>query len=145
MTVNYTTAIQAAYEDIIQKIYAIDLHECSEPWKSYEDNANIRETPGQTRLFTLELKKWPQPVTTYSDVEDTQTECNLVIGYDWGPEYDRAAQADLLAILHSLNNPSTIPEGIAFYLVKDEPIWEEIEGFKWANQTIIIEASTTTE
>ena len=145
MTVSYIDAITAANEDIIERIHRIESHGISEKFRAYEDAADIREVTGRTRLFTIEFRKWPKTTTYFSDVEDTATEAMLVIGYNYGPTFDRGAQADLLAIKHALNNPDSLPEGIAFYLVDEDPFWEDIEGFRWANLPIQIQASTTTQ
>lgn len=142
----YEEAINAAYEGIISIVYSIALHNVPESWSVYEHNANIRENTGRTRLFALEfVDEWANPITTYSDVEDTQTKCNIVIGYDYGPEYDRAARADMLSLSHKLNNPETVPDGVAFYLSTDAPSWETSETFRWANLPVIVEISSTTE
>ena len=145
MTVSYEVAMLAAVEDIIQKIGVINNHITDEEWELYEHNADIRENDGQTRLFCIEFRKWPETTTYFSDVEDTETEATLVIGYDYGPLFDVAAQADLIAITHALNSANSVPEGIAFYLVDEEPFWEEIEGFRWVNLPVKIQASTTTQ
>lgn len=144
--VAYSEAIEAAYESIIQIVGSVDTNIVSEPWIAYEHNANIRENPGRTRLFAIELmQEWAAPVTTYSDTEDAETKCNIVIGYDYGPQYDRAARADMLSLMHKLNNPETVPDGVSFYLSNESPTWEIDDNFKWANLPIIIHTSTTTE
>lgn len=142
----YSEAISAAYEGIISIVGSVNLHIVPETWAVYEHNANIRENAGRTRLFALETpEKWAEPITTYSDVEDTQTTVNIVIGYDRGPEYELAARADILSIMHKLNNPESVPDGVSFYLSNQEPNWEDTDTFRWANLPVIVHISSTTE
>jgi len=145
MTTTYTAAITDAVEDIIRKIYNINLHDAEETWECYEHAAEIRDNTGRTRLFGVELVEMAKTVTTFSDHEDTETLANVVIGYDLGPYYDIAMAADYLAIKHALNSPTSVPDGIAYYLVTEVPIFERVENFRWLNIPVVIRANTTTE
>jgi hypothetical protein len=151
MTVTYTEAIFAANLDLIERIMKMDNggvnnHGISERFKYYGDAADIREVTGRTRLFTIEYDGLMDTVTHFSNQESTQTLARVIIGYDKGPDFDLAANADILAIRHMVNNPDgTIPAGLEFYLQTGPHTWENINGFRWMSLPIIIQITSTTE
>lgn len=141
----YDAAIEAAFEDIVQRVYTIREHIVDGKWEHHEDSSPIDENPGSTRLFSVALiAPRPETMTTFSTVEDIDTEFSITIGYDRSPEHERAAAADLVAIKHNLAD-GTYPDGISFYdAYQNQPLFERLDDFMWVTLSVIVRSSTTT-